>query len=273
MNLSVNKTKSLSVFLLFIILSFVVVVYQSKSVETGKTNLGESIFISGILPLQKLVNNITDRFLFLSLYFKSLKSLHEDNLKLEKEIEKLNKENQTLKELSEENKILKELLEFREEKNYDLIAASLIGREPNSWFQSIMIDKGSKKGFRKNMIVLNNYGLIGRILVVSSYTSKVMLITDVENAVPAVVMDTRDAGIIYGTGYTCEMKYISVNAKIKAGYTVISSGLGDIYPGGIPIGKIVKIYPSYDKLFQTAEIEPFVNFGTLETVMVMRNSE
>jgi len=271
MNLSVNKTKSLSVFLLFIILSFVVIVYQSKSVETGKTNLSESIFISGILPLQKLFNDIADRFIFLSLYCKSVKSLHEDNLRLEKEVEKLNKENHGLKELGEENRILKELLEFREEKNYDLVAASLIGREPNSWFRSILIDKGSSKGFRKNMVVLNNYGLIGRILVVSSYTSKVMLITDAENAVPAIVTDTRDAGIVYGTGYTCEMKYISVNANIKAGYTVMSSGLGDIYPEGIPIGKIVKVYPSYDKLFQTAEIEPFVDFGKLETVMVMRS--
>ncbi|HPZ07931.1 MAG TPA: rod shape-determining protein MreC [Candidatus Eremiobacteraeota bacterium] len=264
-----RKTRALSIFLLCIIFSLVVVFYKNKSIEQGKSNPGEGIFASLTLPLQRKVNKLAEKVTFISSLRKSKETI-EENRKLKEEIGKLTRENQILKEAFEENKQFKSLLDLKNTLQMDTLPALVIGREPNSWFKSITIDKGYIEGISKNMIVLDDRGLIGKVAVVSPHKSKVMLITDSESAVPATIRETRDNGIVYGTGNTCEMKYITSDSEIKTGYTVITSGMGMIYPKGLVIGKIINIYPSNDKLFQTAEIALSVKIGALENILIIK---
>jgi rod shape-determining protein MreC len=269
---SKRKTRALGIFLLFIILSLVVVFYQNKDIENGKSNTVENIFSYVTVPLQKLIKNIEEKLSLLLSTFKKNKEILEENNKLKERIALIQKENETMKEIVEENKRLREILDFKGTLQVETLPARVIGREPNSWFLSIIIDRGSINGIKKDMVVIDSNGLIGRIIVVTPSTSKVMLITDNESAVPSLIKETRDSGINYGTGHMCEMRYIGSNADIKTGYTVETSGLGKIYPKGIIIGKITNLYQSSDKLFRTGEIVPSVKFDSLENVLIIKDN-
>jgi rod shape-determining protein MreC len=269
---SKRKNRFPGIFLLLIILSLVIVFYQNRDIESGKSNSLENIFSYITIPLQKLVKTGERKMSLILSTFKKNKDLAEENNKLKGNLLLLQRENERLKGYMEENNRLREMLNFKNILPVETIAAQVIGREPNSWFQSITIDKGSIDGIKKDMIVIDNNGLIGRIIVVSPYSSKIMLILDNESAVPAIIRETRGGGIIYGTGQRCEMKYIIPDKNIKTGYTVETSGLGKIYPKGITIGEITNLYQSSDKLFQTAEITPSAKFNFLENVLVIKDN-
>ncbi len=269
---SKRKKSSPGIFLLLIILSLIIVFYQNRDIESGKSNRLENMFSYIILPVQKIINTGGNKISLIISAFKKNKDLAEENNKLKNHILLLQRENETFKGYMGENNRLRELLNFKESLPIETIAAQVIGREPNSWFQSITIDKGAIDGIKKDMIVIDNNGIIGRIIVVSPQSSKVMLILDNESAVPAIIRETRSSGIIYGTGQKCEMKYIIPDKNIKTDYTVETSGLGRIYPKGITIGHITNLYRSSDKLFQTAEITPSAQFNSLENVLILKDN-
>ena len=264
------KTRALCIFLLCIILSLGVIFYQSKGIEEGKSKLAESLFSSITLPAQRITTGLLEDLSSFLASFRASEEVMEENYKLKNKVKELKKENATLKEAMEENKKLKDLLEFKNDLEIEPLAtAKIIGREPNSWFRAITIDRGSKEEIKKDMVILDNDGLIGRVMVASPYSSKVMLITDTGSAVPALLRENRACGIVYGTGQKCEMKYISAEVKVKPGDVIITSGLGKIFPKGIVIGEVIQVYQSPDKLFQTAEIEPAVPFECLENVLII----
>ncbi|MEQ8189669.1 MAG: rod shape-determining protein MreC [Candidatus Eremiobacterota bacterium] len=261
------------IFLLLIILSLVIVFYQNRDIESGESNSVENIFSYITIPLQKMINTGENKLSLILSSFQKNKDLAEENNKLKDHVLLLQRENETLKGYREENNRLRDMLNFKAILPIETIAAQVIGREPNSWFQSITIDKGSIDGIKKNMIVIDNNGLIGRVMVVASRSSKVILILDNESAVPAIIRETRSSGILYGIGQKCEMKYIIPDKNIKTGYTVETSGLGRIYPKGIKIGHITNLYRSSDKLFQTAEITPSAQFNSLENVLILKDNK
>lgn len=261
------------IFLLLIILSLVIVFYQNRDIESGESNSVENIFSYITIPLQKMINTAENKLSLILSSFQKNKDLVEENNKLKDHVLLLQRENETLKGYREENNRLRDMLNFKAILPIETIAAQVIGREPNSWFQSITIDKGGIDGIKKDMIVIDNNGLIGRVMVVASRSSKVILILDNESAVPAIIRETRSSGILYGIGQKCEMKYIIPDKNIKTGYTVETSGLGRIYPKGIKIGHITNLYRSSDKLFQTAEITPSAQFNSLENVLILKDNK
>jgi len=99
-----------------------------------------------------------------------------------------------------------------------------------------------------------------------------MLLIDIRFVVAGKIVESRDQGIIYGQGgELCVMKYISGQAKIKKGETVITSGTGGIFPESIPIGEIVDVEPSSEGMFLTAQVKPFVDFGKLDNLLVIQS--
>ncbi|MEQ8225643.1 MAG: rod shape-determining protein MreC [Candidatus Eremiobacterota bacterium] len=267
-----RKNRFPGIFLLLILLSLVIVFYQNRDIESGKSNCVENIVSYITLPLQKMINTVGNKISVILSMFKKNKDLVEENNNLKNQVLLLQREKETLKGYIEENKRLRELLDFKNSLPLETLAAQVISREPNSWFQSITIDKGDRDGIKKDMIVIDNNGLIGRVMVVSHQSSKVMLLLDNESAVPAIIRETRNSGIIYGSGQKCEMKYIIPDKSIKTGYTVETSGLGKIYPKGITIGYITNLYRSSDKLFQTAEITLSAKFNSLEHVLILKEN-
>jgi len=152
--------------------------------------------------------------------------------------------------------------------------ARVVLRDPANWWRAVQIDLGSRDGLRKNLPVLTSEGLVGRTSVVSLMRSQVVLIGDPSCKVGARVQnETHDTGVI-GLGgpldtSLVELGYLSRNAALKPGQKVVTSGLGEIFPAGIPIGKIVDSRPVEFGLYTEARVKLDANLGALEEVWVL----
>ncbi|HBY56793.1 MAG TPA: rod shape-determining protein MreC [Candidatus Atribacteria bacterium] len=198
----------------------------------------------------------------------------EENKELKEKIESALHENAILKEKLIAYDRLKRLLELRESFSYEMIPSLVISREPGNWFNSIIIDKGRIDGVEENMAVATHYGLVGRVISVSSHTSKVLLILDQRSAVGSMIQRSRDIGVIKGTESNyCYMEYLSQDADVKINDIVITSGLGSIFPKGIKIGRVVVVKKEKHDLFQEVIIKPEVDFTKLEEVFVVKKIE
>lgn len=202
----------------------------------------------------------------------SIKDLNLENERLHDEVRKLESEKADLIEQGKENEILKKQLGFVEEsKDLNLLPAYIIGRAPNSFLQYLILNKGEKDGVKVGQTVISEGLLVGKIIEVSSSTSKVFLITNPTGAVPALTQETRGSGLAKGeVGYGLVLEDVPKDINIAQGENVLTSGLGGDYPKGLLIGKIEKIISSSADIFQKASLKILTDFSKLEIVFVIK---
>jgi rod shape-determining protein MreC len=208
-------------------------------------------------------------------FFSTIRSIKDLTKKLEeqeKEIRILQSEKAGLIEEAKENETLKKQLGFLESnKNLNLLPAYVIGRTPNSFLQYLIINKGEKDGVSKGQIVVSEGILVGRIEEVNISTSKVFLITNPTQAVPASTQESRASGLVKGElGYGLVLEDIPKETSLSIGENVITSGLGGDFPKGFLIGQIEKVISSPADLFQKASLKPFLDYSKLEIVFVIK---
>lgn len=184
--------------------------------------------------------------------------------------------------IRKENSRLKEQLGFSESIQQKNIPANIISRGADNLHTTIIIDKGSKDGIKKNMSVLSiqngNIGVVGKIVTVGYSTSQVMTVYNTGCTISSRIQNTRDIGLITGNGSPetpLSMKYIKkrVISDLHFGDVIVTSGENGNYLKEIPIGTISKITVlDYDSSLDI-EIEPIVDFARLETVIVVSSTE
>lgn len=153
--------------------------------------------------------------------------------------------------------------------------ARVVLRDPANWWRTVQIDLGSRDGLRENLPVLTGDGwLVGRTASVSLMRSQVVLIGDPNCKVAALVQnESRDSGVVGAAGpldtSLVELGHLTRNASLKPGQPVVTSGLGGIFPAGIPIGKIVDSRPVEYGLYTEARVKLAANLSGLEEVWVL----
>lgn len=207
-------------------------------------------------------------------YFTTRHALRHESKQLRREMEELRQELVQAREISKENERLRALLRFQNEVPYRAVPARVVGRDPTQWFRGITIDKGSSDGLKLNMPVVTHEGLVGKISALSATMAQVNLIVDYGSRAGGILQESREVGILTGEGTMgCRILYISRNASIGKGETVLTSGVGSLYPKGLVIGKVRAASPEKGGLYQTAQIEPAVDFGKLEEVLVLVSTQ
>ena len=197
-------------------------------------------------------------------------SLGVRNLQLQAEIN-------TLKEVEKENEQLRGLLDFaqtrpRLELRGAQIVARTIGQESTNFFDSILIDLGREHGIQVGMPVVTAEGLVGRISQVNDATSTVLLLNDPASSASALLGTSRLNGVVRGsTSGDLIMDFIPQGPTFSEGEVVLTSGLGGRFPKGIVIGTIKSIETQANAVFQKAVVDPSVDFGSLELVLVITN--
>ena len=181
-------------------------------------------------------------------------------------------------EIREENQKLRAQLDFATALEYKNISAQIIGRDPNSLYSGITIDKGVNSGVKKGMPVLaiqdGNVGVVGKIVTVGMDTSLIMPIYDTKCNISARIKTTRELGIVSGNGSEekpLSMSYISKRSqgKLQNGDVVVTSGENGNYMRDIPIGSISYIQAlDYDSSL-SLEIVPIIDFSRLEMVLIV----
>ena len=197
------------------------------------------------------------------------------------QIDALRRENQQLKEqqiqtvaIARENDQLRNLFGWQKQMPWKLKLANVVMRDPASWWRTIQIDLGSRDGIQTNQPVLTAEGLVGRVSSVGFVSSQVVLIGDQNCHVSAVVENaSHDMGVLIASGpldtSLVQLSYLASSANLKPGQNVVTSGLGGIFPKGIPIGKIVDAQAIEYGLATEARVKLNASLGALEQVWVL----
>lgn len=154
--------------------------------------------------------------------------------------------------------------------------AQVVGRDATTWWRTLQINLGSRDGLKEDQVVITSQGLVGRISQVGLTHSQVALVGDAECGVAVVVRETRDLGIIKpgqagtGDGGMVEMSLLQNSPQVMAAQSVVTSGLGGVFPAGLPVGTVVDTRATEGGLFTTARIRLAVNLNRIEEVWVLQ---
>jgi rod shape-determining protein MreC len=180
-----------------------------------------------------------------------------------------------LQEEQKDNEVLYALLKVaRARPDSDYVAAMVVGRDASPFMRYVLIDQGSDDGLRRGMPVLTAQGLVGRIDAVTSNAARVQLIIDPDSAVNVQLPTSNANAMLVGsvTGdVTLDM--IPQEAVIQPGELILTSGLGGTYPSNILVGQVSSVRKQQTALFQTAAVQPVVDFANLRAVLVITDFE
>jgi rod shape-determining protein MreC len=178
--------------------------------------------------------------------------------------------------LERRNEYLEHLLEERRQVRYEHVLAGIVGKDPQNYYQSFIIDKGTKDGLAKRMPVVayenGKLGVVGRISVATPTASLVVTIRSQQSYIGVLLDSSRYYGLVRGNGRAanCLVEYVDIDAPARNGDWVITSGQSDIYPSGLSIGILTNISRESGQFFLRAELQPMINFARLENVYVIK---
>jgi rod shape-determining protein MreC len=237
-----------------------------------------------LTPLSRLVLNpvisaqtwLSTRFQAFQNFFNApqdLARLRQRNTELEAEVSRLQAEIIDLQQQISETRILSALVDFaRAHPDNRYVAAAVIGRDTSPFVKYVIINRGSDDGLRRGMPVVTQQGLVGRVAAVTAGAARVQLITDPSSSVNVRLEPSRALAVLVGsiTGeLTVEM--IPQSATVQIGDLVLTSGLGGNYPADILVGQTTSVRRRETDLFQSAAVQPVVDFSQLEIVLVITN--
>ncbi len=244
------------------------------STERENISKPEQLLREMLAPLQNGAGVIAGNIHNWGAYLQGVDNIRAENDELKKEISELRLQLVNLAEYQQENERLQELLNSAEDykSNFEYVTTSVINRAQSSWYKTIVINGGSADGFAVDMPVVCAQGLVGRIINTSAHTAEVLLITDREGAVSALVQNSRTVGVVEGDGETSELSMIHVpyDAEIENYQQLVTSGYGGVYPKGLLVGYINSIELKSDGLLLDIAVRSYVDFNRLEEVMVLK---
>ncbi|MBB5021449.1 rod shape-determining protein MreC [Desulfurispira natronophila] len=217
---------------------------------------------SALTSAQRSASEAIDRYVL-------LREVEENNRLLRQELKESQVALMRYHEMQRELRELRSFFHYAQESEDEYIYARVVGRSPSSWQRTITIDVGREKGIRVNMPVINQHGIVGRIVETSLGYSQILTVLDPKFAVSAVTSEHREPLVaIGGYGDTMNIRYLVASGKGNEGDLVFTSGIDQVFPSGMPVGRISDIRPDTD-LFVKGEIKPFVDVNRLEEVLVL----
>jgi rod shape-determining protein MreC len=192
--------------------------------------------------------------------------LQEQNILLQDELSRL-------RSISKENMELRSLLELKDKTSLKLEVTQIVAKQLNTINNSFTIDKGKNEEIRVGMPLINSDGLIGKILLVAPEYSQIMPYSHPLFRVSAQIQSNRANGIITWDASDpsyLQMDFIPKTVKIDTGMVIQTSGFGNEFPRGIPIGKVVDYHSQEGSNTQQLRIQPFSNlFDVTEAYVIL----
>ena len=259
----------------FVLLTLIIVTIFLLPRQTQKLlgNLGNpftqliAVPLEGFTAIDGGVRGIWNHYI-------ALQGVYEHNLALKEDIARLKEQLTHLREQVIISEQLTQLLGFQHVGSIQTVAARVIGRNATNWYRTLIVDKGGREGIQPNMGVITHAGVVGRVVNIHPSTAIVLLLTDPNVAVPAMIQSSREEGIVQGTAQGfIKMKYLPPLSPVQIGENVVTSGLTGAFPRGLQIGQIGRLSKAHTDLFQSAEVHPAVEFQKLEGVLIITSPD
>lgn len=246
------------------------------SVQREKMSFVENGVGYTLDSIQSVVYNIGNKIKNSFSFITNISNIKEENEKLKDENIKLSQMSTENEILTSENERLRNMLNFTNSKSeYKYIGADIKGLSGGNFLDGFVINRGSKDGIEKGMVAITAEGLVGQVTSVGNNRSIVQSLCNENIAVAAHVLSTKESdGIVKGyrgndEKFLAEITRLSISSKIKEGDTILTSGLGLVYPKGIKIGTVLEVKEDKATVTKSAIIKPAVDFNTLEEVLIV----
>lgn len=266
------RNKAVIAFIAFSFFCVISLSVQSSGFTYTVEGIGSAIF----MPFQKAYNGVQD---IISRIWSGFTELSEVKAELEKTREKLQQyeaASENFDEIRLENERLRTLLDMQPMVGHDSVAASIISSDPDNWFKTLIINKGSSHGVKLHMPVVafrdGQKAVVGKVVEVRGSISRILPLISPEMKLGVRLLESRAAGLLYGkTGSDsiCFVDYIAKTAVIKFGDIICTSGQGGIFPEGLLVGTVIRSDVPESTAYQRLYIKPIIDYTVLEEVFII----
>jgi rod shape-determining protein MreC len=232
--------------------------------------------LEAVGPLQKVVTMGSS---YVETFKREYVDILQDSLRLREENKRLIQqlqENENILNKSREamatNASLRKLLEFKNTLDQQqVVATTIVGKDPSTMFRSVIIDRGSNSGVMKGNPVVNNDGVVGQVFTITPNYAKVLLAIAPSSAIDVLLQKSRVRGILKGDGtLVYRLEYILKTAEVEEGEHVVTAGYGGVFPTGLQIGVVSKVIKKPRGMFHEIEVTPSVDYQKLENLLILQ---
>lgn len=252
------------------VLSVALFTLSCRTGESGPLGVVRSAFQTVTMPVRYLGATVAAPFQGLGNIFTNLTADQATLSELQAENDQLRARNVELEEDAESAQRLQDLLDLRDANNLQSTAARIISGSTDSWSSTVTIDKGTSSGLTAGMPVTSSSGIVGQIISCSASTSVVRLLTDENSSISAMIQSSRAQGMLDGSATgEVTLTLVRTNQQVSVGDTVVTSGLGGVFPKGLAVGQVTSVENNPGSLYLDIVVELFAKAETTEEVLVI----
>ena len=241
-------------FVFFLVLGLL----MHKAPDTARNSVVSLALGTVFYPAQMVISSVGQ-----------FRSVAHENEMLKEENARLRQETYYASEALQELARLHTLVRFDDKWDYPIVTARVVGHNPGRFLTTMVINRGTSRGVKEDMPVFSMNGLVGKVSKTTMTHSRVQLLVDPNLKLSVLERRTRVVGFLESVDGRTLSAMIPTHAGVKVGDTLITSGLGGIFPKGIPVGTVTKIRPADLEVMQLMDVVPFQEFSSLEEVFVM----
>ena len=274
-----SALKRRSVVGVLLVLSLILISVSFRQPTSGALHGTEVAGATVLRPFEIGAERIARPFRDVYGYFRGLVHAKRENARLRNELDQLRASYIQGQTAQQENRRLRALLRYVDSaqfpRDYIAVNTRIISRAPSEFEQQVEIAAGSNQGITVNTSIVTQDGLVGRVTDVGPSFATVQLITDPENAVEARDLQTGAFGLIrHGQGQAMIVDRVRKAQDVQEGNTIVTAGTRSkqypsLYPGGIPIGRVIYVGQNDTADYKQVQVQPFVDFGGLDSVTAL----
>ncbi|WP_028264308.1 rod shape-determining protein MreC [Atopobium fossor] len=252
------------------IIALIVFTLSCREAGHGPITTTRDLFSVITTPVRGIGSFIASPIKGMGNIFSNLTASQETLSDLKAQNDKLRAQNAELSEAQQSAERLQGLLNLKSSYKLESTAAHVVSGSTDSWSSTITIDKGSAAGMQVGMPVTDSTGVIGQISEVGPTSSVVRLISDESSSVSAMVQASRAQGMLVGSADgTLRLTLVTTDQSVAVGDTIVTSGLGGIYPKGLPLGTVSSIEKNAGAMYYVITVKPFTKSSSFEEVLVI----
>ena len=253
-----------------LVVSIALFTLSCQSGGTGPLEAVRGAFQTVTSPVRSLGAAITAPVRGLGNIFSNLTADQATLSELQDEVDELRARNAELEEDASSAQRLQDLLDLRDTNDLQSVAARIISGSTDSWSSTVTLDKGSSSGLSAGMPVTTSSGVIGQIVSCSATTSTVRLLSDESSSISAMVQSSRAQGMLTGSASgEVRLEMVSTSQEVTTGDVIVTSGLGGVFPKGLPIGEVVSVTNNPGDLYLDIFVELYADTSRSEEVLVI----
>lgn len=228
-----------------------------------------------VAPLQSGLSVFGARLKEAASVIRGLGGMAARNLEMREELARLRNEVRLARGLAEQNRRLRMALGLKQAHSDDLIPCEVIARAADGWWRTVRVAKESDAAIELQSTAITANGLAGKVVAASRNTADVLLVSDPTCRVSVRIKRIGVSGVLFGRRELikgralCRMNFINKDADVRVGDEVSTSGLGGVFPKGLLVGRVSKVYRGPSGLYQYADIVPAVDLGNLDIIFLI----